>query len=265
MPMKKNLAKTAALLSALLLTLCLSACSMGLNEMLIVKRAYRQVADMDSLSFTVDADLDAQLASVPIRAGLDGDCSCIIDPGTLYMDMSIDMGKLGKLELPIYLFAQDDALHLRIGLGGEEEALWFSSSLPLSNGKSQDKAVDVETVLTLLQDDPEALSIGDSETVNGVLCRPFILKIPGALLTDALSTADPEGGSSVEDLVLTIWIAEEEGSPVRLSADLASLLQYLLDNSHAPLVSQLKIKTLPTTVDITGFNDVESIKLPQAG
>ena len=101
--------------------------------------------------------------------------------------------------------------------------------------------------------------------MNGVLCRPFILKIPGTLLMDALGTADSEGGSSIEDLVLTIWIAEDEGSPVRLSGDLASLLQYILENSDTPLVSQLDIKSLPTTVDITGFNDVESIELPQAG
>ena len=64
---------------------------------------------------------------------------------------------------------------------------------------------------------------------------------------------------------LTVWIAEEDGSPVRLSADLASLLQYLLDSSQSTLLSGLKINSLPTTVDITGFNDVEGIELPQAG
>ena len=52
---------------------------------------------------------------------------------------------------------------------------------------------------------------------------------------------------------------------MRLSADLASLLQYLLDSSQSTLLSGLKINSLPTTVDITGFNDVEGIELPQAG
>lgn len=263
--MKKYLTKAAALFCALMLILCLSACSMGLSEMLIVKRAYRQIADMDSLSFTVEAEPDAQLASIPLKAKVEGDCRCIIDPGTLYMDMKIGMGKLGTLEIPVYLFTQDGALCMRVGLGSQEDALWFSSSLPLSQSSGEGGSLDVETVLTLLQDDPEALSIGDSETVNGVLCRPFILKIPGTLLMDALGAADSEGGSSIEDLVLTIWIAEDEGSPVRLSGDLASLLQYILENSDTPLVSQLDIKSLPTTVDITGFNDVESIELPQAG
>ena len=262
--MKKKLTKAAAFFLVLALSLCLCACSMGLSEMLIVKRAYRHVAGMDSLSFTAEGELEASAASLPFQALVQADCRCIIDPGTLYMDMKIDMGKLGAMELPLYLYTQEGALRLMFGLGGEDSRLWFSAALPLAGGSGGEKGMDVETVLSLLQDDPEALSIGDSETVNGLLCRPFILKIPGSILEDALGAAASDTGSSIQDMALTIWIAEDDGSPVRLSADLASLLQFVLENSGDPLISQLDIKSLPTTVDITGFNDVESIELPQA-
>lgn len=262
--MKKYLKKAAALLCLLLLVLGLSACSMGLSEMLIVKRAYRQIADMDSLSFTLDAEPEAKLLSVPLKASVHGDCRCIISPGTLYMDLEIDMGKLGAMELPVYLFARDGSLRLMLGLGESGNTLWFSSVLPLSSGGGTGGGLDVETVLTLLQDDPEALSIGDSETVNGLLCRPFILKIPGSLLMEALGADDSDGSAAVKDLELSIWIAEEEGSPVRLSADLGPLLNYVLEKSQAPLLSRLEMESLPLTVDITGYNDVGSIELPQA-
>ena len=262
--MKKYLNKAAALLCLLLLVLGLSACSMGLSEMLIVKRAYRQIADMDSLSFTLDARPEARLASVPLKAMVHGDCRCIIDPATLYMDLEIDMGKLGTMELPVYLFVRDGSLRLSLGLDGGGNTLWFSSDLPPVQGGGEGSGLDVEAVLTLLQDDPEALSIGDSETVNGVLCRPFILKIPGSLLAEALGGSGSTQSDSIEDMLLTIWIAEDEGSPVRLSADLGSLLSYVLAQSQAPLLSGLEIDSLPTTVDITGYNDVESIELPQA-
>ena len=263
--MKKKSVKAAALLLVFALALGLSACSMGLSEMLIVKRAYRQVAGMDSLSFTAEGDLDASVASLPVQALIRADCSCIVDPGTLYMDLSVDMGKLGTLELPVYLYSQEGGLQLMLGLGEGENTLWFSTGIPLAGGSGREEGLDVEAVLNLLQDDPEALSIGDSGTVNGVLCRPFILKIPGSLLSDALGAAQAESGSAIDDMELTVWIAEEDGSPVRLSADLASLLQYLLDSSQSTLLSGLKINSLPTTVDITGFNDVEGIELPPAG
>lgn len=263
--MRKYISRAAALFLALVLALSLCGCSMGLNEMLIVKRAYRHVADMDSVSFTAVGDLDASAASIPISAQIKADCSCIIDPGTLYMDLNIDMGKLGTLELPVYLFTQDSTLQLRLGIGETDSALWFSASFPLSQGTGENSTLDVETVLTMLQDDPEALSIGDSEAVNGVLCRPFILKIPGSMLMDAFgSAAAVSGGPSIEDTTLTIWIAEDDGSPVRLSADLASVLQYLLETSDAAFLPQLEVNSLPTTVDITGYNDVESIELPGA-
>ncbi len=263
--MKKKLTKAAAFFLVLALSLSLCACSMGLSEMLIVKRAYRHVAGMDSLSFKAEGELEASAASLPFQALIQADSRCIIDPGILYMDMKIDMGKLGTMELPLYLYTQEGTLRLMFGLGGEDSRLWFSSALPLAVNSGGEKGMDVETVLSLLQDDPEALSIGDSETVNGLLCRPFILKIPGSMLEDALGVATSDTSSSIQDMVLTIWISENDGSPVRLSADIASMLQYILENSGAPLISQLDIKSLPTTVDITGFNDVESIELPQAG
>ena len=78
------------------------------------------------------------------------------------------------------------------------------------------------------------------------------------------SAAAVSGGPSIEDTTLTIWIAEDDGSPVRLSADLASVLQYLLETSDAAFLPQLEVNSLPTTVDITGYNDVESIELPGA-
>ena len=261
--MKKCLTGAAALLLALALCSGLCGCSMGLSEMLIVKRAYRQIAEMDSLSFTAQAELDASAASIPIKAGLEAQCSCIIDPGTLYMDMEIDMGKLGILELPVYLFGRDGSLRLMLGIGEEDSSLWFTSDFPLSQDGGEGGSLDVEAVLSLLQDDPQALSIGDSETLNGVLCRPFILNIPGTMLMDALGAAEAQESTAlIQDLQLTIWIAEEYGSPVRLSADLASLAQYLAERSQAPVISRIKINSLPTTVDITGFNNVESIELP---
>lgn len=261
--MKKYLFPAVSLLLILALALSLGGCSMGLNEMLIVKRAYRHVAGMDSLSFTVEGQMDAAVASIPIKAQVDADCRCIIDPGALYMDMEADLGKLGTFPLPVYLYTQDDSLILSLGVGLEGRTLWFSSDIPLSQGGESGGSLDVETVLTLLQDDPEALSIGDSETLNGVLCRPFILKIPGSMLMDALGSAASESGSSIDDIMLTVWIAEEDGSPVRLSTDAASLIRYMLEKSDSSFASQLEIKSLPVTVDITGFNNVDSIDLPR--
>lgn len=263
--MKKILSRAPAMVLALALALSLCGCSMGLNDMLIVKRAYRQVAEMDSVSFTAAGELDASLASLPMKAALKADCRSIVEPFSLYMDTCIDLGKLGTLEFPAYLFTGEDALQLRIGLGEGDSSLWFSSSIPLPQSGSESSALDVESVLTMLQDDPEALSIGEGETINGVLCRPFTLKIPGAMISQSLGEAGQEKGeAAIDDLLLTIWISEKEGSPVRLSADIASIAAFMLDRADTPLLPGLKINSLPVTVDITGFNNVESIELPDA-
>lgn len=266
--MKKIARNLTALVAALALTLSLAGCSIDLNDMLIVKRAYKHITEMDSLSFTLTADLDAVAGSLPVRNSVHADCQCVIDPITLKAQLELDMGKLGKIALPLYILSGDKDVQVLAGLGQSGSTVWVSNSFPLAGSEEQDDAVDkmtVEAVLNMLQDDPEALSVGESETINGQSCRPFILKVPGTVLMEALALKVPEGSSfAIDDTVVTIWIAEKDGMPVRLSADLASLFQYLLDIADAAYLPKLKLNSLPVTVDITGYNNVESITLPTA-
>ena len=268
--MKKYARTLTALIVALALalTLSLAGCSIALNDMLIVKRAYKHITEMDSLSFTLTADLDAVAGSLPVKSSVDADCQYVIDPGTLKAQVELDMGKLGNISLPLYVFSGDGALQVLAGLGQSGSTVWVSNSFPLAGSEEQDDEADrltVEAVLNMLQDDPEALSVGESESINGQSCRPFILKVPGAVLMEALALQAPEGSSfAIDDTVVTIWIAEKDGMPVRLSADLASLFQYLLDIADAAYLPKLKLNSLPVTVDITGYNNVQSITLPTA-
>ena len=266
--MKKHAHSLVSLIVALALTLSLAGCSIDLNDMLIVKRAYKHITEMDSLSFTLTADLDAVAGSLPVRNSVHADCQCFIDPITLKAQLGLDLGKLGKISLPLYILSGDNDVQVLAGLVQSGSTVWVSNSFPLAGGEEQDDEVDkltVEAVLNMLQDDPEALSVGESETINGKSCRPFILKVPGTVLMEALALKAPEGSSfTIADTAFTIWIAEEDGMPVRLSADLASLFQYLLDIADAAYLPKLKLNSLPVTVDITGYNNVESISLPTA-
>lgn len=262
--MKKFAPRIIALALVIVLGISLAGCSMNLNDMLIVKRAYKHVSEMDSLSFTGNAELNAVAGSLPVTLKLKADCRCIIDPVTLQIQANLDLGKLGKIDLPLYIFVQDNALQVLAGLGQSGGTTWVNNSFPLA-GKSDEKddGLSVESVLNMLQNDPEALVVGESETVNDVVARPFILKVPGDILMAAIDLAPPEGSSAViEDTLLTIWIAESDGMPVRLSADLASLFQYIVDVTNPDYLPKLKISSLPTMIDLTGYNDVDTISLP---
>lgn len=262
--MKKIALRIIALTLAIVLGMSLAGCSLNLNDMIIVKRAYKNVSEMDSLSFTGNAELNAVAGSLPITLKLKADCHCIIDPVTLQIQANFDLGKLGKIDLPLYIFVQDNALQVLAGLGRSSGTTWVNNSFPLAekNGK-KGNGLSVESVLNMLQNDPEALVVGESETVNDVVARPFILKVPGDILMAAIDLTPPEDSSAaIEDTLLTIWIAESDGMPVRLSADLASLFQYIVDVTNPDYLPKLKISSMPTMIDLTGYNDVESISLP---
>lgn len=264
--MKKNARPLMALVLALVLSLSLAGCSIGLDDMLIVKRAYKQVSEMDSLSFTVKAEMDAVAGSLPVAVSAEADCQCVIDPTTLKAQLALDMGKLGQVSLPLYAFSGGDALQVLVGLGRSGKTVWVNNSIPYAKDieeDSEDGKLTVEAVLNMLQDDPEALATGESETINGVVCRPFKLKIPGTVLAQALDLELPQGSKlSIADTLVTVWIAEKDGTPMRLSGDLASLCQYVLDVAKPAYLPKMKLNRLPVTVDFTGYNNVESIPLP---
>lgn len=267
--MKKYLRILTALCLVLALSLSLAGCSIDLNDMLIVKRAYKNITEMDSLCFTVTADLDATTGSLPVKLAAQADCQCIIDPTTVKSQLALDLGKLGTVSFPLYLFTQDDALQLLVGMGQSGSTVWMSNRFPFAEKEAEtedgENKLTVEAVLNMLQDDPEALAVGESETINGKACRPFLLKVPGEVLMEALALEVPEGSSAtVEDTLVTVWIAEKDGMPVRLSGDLASLVQYVLDVADADYLPKLTLNSLPVTVDFTGYNNVESIQLPTA-
>lgn len=268
--MKKYVRPFVALVLVLCLCVSLAGCSMELTDMLMLKQAYQHVKEMDSLRFTVTADLDAVAGSLPVKLAAEADCQCVVEPATLKAQLELDLGRLGSISLPLYVFAGEDALQILAGMGQNGGTVWVKNSIPFA-GSEVENADDaggkltVEAVLNMLQDDPDALTVGESEPINGVDCRPFRLKIPGAVLMEALGLAVPAGSSAaIEDTLVTVWISEKDGAPLRLSGDLASLFQYILDVTDAAYLPRLKVKSLPVTLDITGCNDVESIPLPSA-
>lgn len=264
--MRRIARSLVTLLLTVALGISLAGCSIDLNDMLIVKRAYKQVSSMDSLSFTAEAKLDAVAGSLPVKISAAADCQCVIDPTTLKAQLELDMGKLGKILLPLYIFSTENALQVLAGMGQSGSTVWVSNSFPYADSEADEEdQLTVEAVLNMLQDDPEALVVGESETINGATCRSFALKVPGAVLMEALDLKEPEGSSfTVEDTVVTVWISEKDGVPMRLQADLASLFQYMLDVADADYLPKLKLNSLPVTVNSTGFNNVESIPLPAA-
>lgn len=260
--MKKNVQPLAALLLVVALALSLAGCSIDLNDMLIVKRAYKQLSSMDSLSFTAEAELDAVAGSLPVKLSATADCQCVIDPTTLKAQLELELGRMGTISLPLYLFSTENTLQVLAGMSRSDGTVWVSNSFPHNNSEEDDE-LTVETVLNMLQGDPEALVTGESKTINGVLCRPFMLKVPGTILMQALDLTAPEGSDFViEDTVITIWIAESDGVPMRMCADLASLFQYMVDVADADYLPELKLSSFPVTLNSTGFNNVESIPLP---
>lgn len=261
-PMKKFVKRALALVLALAMLFSLSGCALTLNDMLIVKRAYKRVTQMDSMCFNGSADMSITVGKVPMQLSAYVDGQCIVDPTTVRLDVDIDLGLYGELSIPMYIYSDDKNLIIDMGLDNSSGTTWASNSFPLRNVDSE---ISVDSVLNNLQRDPEALVVGENEMLNDLECRPFTLKIPGETLEQALALEVPEDcDAAIDDTILTVWISVTDGMPLRLNADLASALQYIIDVTDPEYLPNLKVKTLPVTVDITSFNSIKSIEVPES-
>jgi hypothetical protein len=260
MSMKKKLVKVLALVMALAMMFTLAACSLTLNDMLIVKRAYKHVKQMDSMCFDGNAEMSITIGKVPMKITGYADCQCIIDPTTVYIDAQFDLGNYGTMNLPMYMYSDGENFNLVLGMSKSNGITWVTNSTPL---REKDSDITVESVLTELQRDSEALVVGENETINDLECRPFTIKVPGQTLMDALALEVPEGcDATIDDTLITVWITVTDGMPLRLSGDLASVLQYIIDVNDPDYLPDMKVTSLPVVVDINSFNSVKDLELP---
>lgn len=258
--MKKKLIRAVALVLALAMMFSLSGCALTLNDMLIVRRAYKHVKQMDSMSFTGTAEMAITIGRIPLKISATADCQCIIDPTTVYIDAKFDLGNYGNMALPMYIYSDDENLQIIMGMGQSDGTTWVSNTIPL---RETDSDISVDSVLTQLQRDPEALVVGENVVINDLECRPFTIKVPGQTLMDALALEVPEDcDATIEDTLITVWITVTDGMPLRLSGDLASVLQYIIDVNDPDYLPDMKVTSLPVVVDINSFNSVKDLELP---
>jgi hypothetical protein len=260
MSMKKKLVKAMALVLALAMMFTLAGCSLTLNDMLIVRRAYKHVKQMDSMCFDGNAEMAITVGKVPMKISAYADCKCIIDPTTVYIDAQFDLGNYGNLKLPMYIYSDDENLQIIMGMGQSDGTTWVSNTIPL---RENDSDISIDSVLTELQLDPDALVVGENEVINDLECRPFTIKVPGQTLMDALALEVPEGcDATIEDTLITVWITVTDGMPLRLTGDLSSVLQYIIDVTDPDYLPAMKVTSFPVLVDISSFNSVKDLELP---
>ena len=245
----------------LCLVMCfgLTGCSKSLSAMLTVKKTYRAIAELQSMSFDLKSTANGTSNGEPIKATVKANCEWILDPFTMKIDATASLGRMGRINLPMYIAMEGEQLELYFGysLGGDEP-VWMAVDVESDGEAAQ---IDVASIIAMFENNTQPVSMSDEEKLEESTVIPLTLELPGKMLMNAISGNGPHK-SKMDNISISVIVDKETNIPTHISADLAPLLKYLITESGFGFYPDLKIQSVPTEITVTGTDNIKALTLP---
>lgn len=289
----KKTKRALAALSALTLTLSLTACGgggqqstgdSGTDAMTPTERvaaAEEKMSALTSLSIDMTQDIGMSFAmadqSQELNMSTKMQMDVIQEPlkakGTMQIDMGEELGGVQDVEL--YIMSEDDAANLYMQMGGQ----WIKQSVTEAELGQYDAADSLELYLDSAADFAEA----GTEQVGGADATKFTGVIKGDKLYDVieesgvLSSLGQTGTdvsedelkamlSKLGDLPMSVWI-NADGYPVQYEMDMSQMIDSILQKAlemegAADQGMTMTVSKAAMSLTCSNFNAVEDFELP---
>ena len=257
--MKKRLVRIIAVVLCIVMCLGMTGCTQSLSAMLTVKKTYRAIEELGSLSFDVKLTANGTSDGEPVKVTVKGSCDWILDPFTMKIDATASLGRMGRINLPMYIAMEGEQLVLYFGYSlGSGEPVWMAVDIESDGEAAQ---IDVPSIIAMFENNTQPVSRSDEVEAEDATVIPLTLELPGKLLMNAISGNGPHK-SKMDNIAIDVIVDKETSLPTRISADLAPLLKYIIAESGFGFFPDLKIDSVPTEITVTGVNSVGELTLP---
>lgn len=280
----KKLKKLLALLLALSMLLCLSAC--GSFERKMAKSAAK-MSQLKSIHMDVDFALDMELAvmgqSMDVDAAIKAGIDLNTEPFAMKMDMDVEAMGISQ-QAQIYIV--DEAGERMAYASDDGGKTWERGTVEVEvdvNG------MGVKDSLALLSKWADSFEKAGEEKINGSATTKYSGQIDAASLVqlidasgadDALESSlglelDSDDAAALKDVPVSIWIDNKSSMVVCVDVDVTELMQSLLseaidevmddvleDSGLAGLPLDIKLGAATASVNLSEFDEVGKIELP---
>lgn len=289
----KKTKRALAALSALTLTLSLTACGgggqqstgdSGTDAMTPTERvaaAEEKMSALTSLSIDMTQDIGMSFAmadqSQELNMSTKMQMDVIQEPlkakGTMQIDMGEELGGVQDVEL--YIMSEDDTANLYMQMGGQ----WIKQSVTEAKLGQYDAADSLELYLDSAADFAEA----GTEQVGGADATKFTGVIKGDKLYDVIEESGVLGSlgqtgtdvsedelkamlSELGDLPMSVWI-NADGYPVQYEMDMSQMIDSILQKAlemegAADQGMTMTVSKAAMSLTCSNFNAVEDFELP---
>lgn len=280
----KNLKKVLALLLALAMVLCLSAC--GSFEKKMAKSAAK-MGQLDSMHADMELSLGMNLSvigqsmdmDITIKSGIDMNT----EPFAMKMDMDVEAMGIGQ-QAQVYIV---DEAGERVAYASDDGGkTWERGTVEVDvdvNGMS------VKDSLALLSKWADSFEKTGEENINGSIATKYSGAIDAESLVQMMESVgadealeaglgvdfDGDDAAALKDVPVSIWIDNKSGMVVRMDMDMTELMQSLLSDIIDETISgamdgsglgnlplDMQLSTAAATVEFSQFDEVGKIELP---
>ena len=279
--MKKGI---AVLLAALMLaSVWLGGCGeRSPEELWAAAKENIVTAKSARLHMTMDMAFDLQGETTSMTMKMDE--ACTQDPLSAEVNMTMDMGGLGKMDTTMYLVQEgkEYVSYTKVsgGILGDEDVGWSQSTIDVTDLKQYNAMDNAKLYLDVLNSFQSAgkEAIGSYNTIryDGKVTGQDISKMLDTLgdnVSSMLSTSDASTMadlfSQLDGIPMSVWIDQKTALPVRYEMDLSGMVNQLMRtmiNALSSLSSEavdFQVSKARVTVECSDYNAVAPITVPQ--
>lgn len=234
------------------------------------------------LHMTMDMAFDLQGETTSMTMKMDE--ACTQDPLSAEVNMTMDMGGLGKMDTTMYLVQEgkEYVSYTKVsgGILGDEDVGWSQSTIDVTDLKQYNAMDNAKLYLDVLNSFQSAgkEAIGSYNTIryDGKVTGQDISKMLDTLgdnVSSMLSTADASTMadlfSQLDGIPMSVWIDQKTALPVRYEMDLSGMVNQLMStmiNALGSLSSEavdFQVSKARVTVECSDYNAVAPITVPQ--
>ena len=234
------------------------------------------------LHMTMDMAFDLQGETTSMTMKMEE--ACTQDPLSAEVNMTMDMGGLGKMDTTMYLVQEgkEYVSYTKVsgGILGDEDVGWSQSTIDVTDLKQYNAMDNAKLYLDVLNSFQSAgkEAIGSYNTIryDGKVTGQDISKMLDTLgdnVSSMLSTADASTMadlfSQLDGIPMSVWIDQKTALPVRYEMDLSGMVNQLMRtmiNALSSLSSEavdFQVSKARVTVACRDYNAVAPITVPQ--
>lgn len=235
------------------------------------------------LHMTMDMAFDLQGETTSMTMKMEE--ACTQDPLSAEVNMTMDMGGLGKMDTTMYLVQEDgeyvNYMKMSGGILGDEDVGWSRSTIDMTD-LAQYNAMDsaklyLDMLNTFQPAGKEAIGSHNTIRYDGKVTGKDINKMLDTLgdnVSTLLSTSSDTSTmadlfDSLDGIPMSVWIDQKTALPVRYEMDMSGMVNQLMDKMIDALVSlssetvDFQVSKARVTVECSDYNAVAPITVPQ--